>query len=290
MPTDIGYTGQRLDTSTGLMYFRARYYASSLGRFASADTIVPGAGNPQAWNRFSYTFNNPLKYTDPSGHCPWCLPVIIIAALLTGCNSQPVDNTYQDRGFLLQGFDAHETLVLGGTIDAYANEVGGANQLQKLMLASNNGASVTIRKDTAAVGADTGNTGIRLGSDTFDLNATRAVNYADWGAPDNDSYAQIRLGHEIGHRLIDVMRPQTDYAEKYKNGVSPNGIPAWTGAVGNPSSDFEQEAVTNMTLHALSAGYTWSTFTGGKDTAGSQRAADIDNWYADLMNALRNKK
>jgi len=30
---------------------------------------VPGAGNPQAYNRYAYTLNNPLKYIDPSGHC-----------------------------------------------------------------------------------------------------------------------------------------------------------------------------------------------------------------------------
>jgi hypothetical protein len=30
---------------------------------------VPGAGNPQSLNRYAYTFNNPLKYTDPSGYC-----------------------------------------------------------------------------------------------------------------------------------------------------------------------------------------------------------------------------
>lgn len=30
---------------------------------------MPGAGNPQALNRYSYVLNNPLKYTDPSGHC-----------------------------------------------------------------------------------------------------------------------------------------------------------------------------------------------------------------------------
>jgi hypothetical protein len=38
----------------------------------SADSVVPSAGNPQSLNRYAYTFNNPLKYTDPSGHCPWC--------------------------------------------------------------------------------------------------------------------------------------------------------------------------------------------------------------------------
>jgi hypothetical protein len=30
--------------------------------------VVPSAGKPQALNRYAYTFNNPLKYTDPSGH------------------------------------------------------------------------------------------------------------------------------------------------------------------------------------------------------------------------------
>jgi len=68
MPTDYGFTGQK-DTGLGLVYMHARYYSSFTGRFISPDTVVPQAGNPQAWNRYSYTVNNPLKYTDPSGHC-----------------------------------------------------------------------------------------------------------------------------------------------------------------------------------------------------------------------------
>ena len=67
LPTDITFTGQRSD-ATGLMHFGARYFSATLGRFISADTIVPGAGNPQAFNRYSYTLGNPLKYTDPTGH------------------------------------------------------------------------------------------------------------------------------------------------------------------------------------------------------------------------------
>ena len=39
-----------------------------MGRFLSADTIVPEPGNPQAWNRYSYSLSSPLKYFDPSGH------------------------------------------------------------------------------------------------------------------------------------------------------------------------------------------------------------------------------
>src|SRR5574341_152032 len=63
--TDLGYTGQRLDRSTGgLMSYGARYYLPGLRRFISADAVVPGPTNPQAFNRYSYTVNNPVKYTD----------------------------------------------------------------------------------------------------------------------------------------------------------------------------------------------------------------------------------
>jgi RHS repeat-associated protein len=69
-PADVPfkYTGQELDSSTGLYIYGARYYDATLSRFISADTIVPSAADPQALNRYSYVNNNPLRYTDPSGH------------------------------------------------------------------------------------------------------------------------------------------------------------------------------------------------------------------------------
>ncbi len=67
LPTDIGFTSQRLDT-TGLYFFQARFYDASLGRFLSADTIVPNSNNPQSFNRYTYVGNNPVKRIDPSGH------------------------------------------------------------------------------------------------------------------------------------------------------------------------------------------------------------------------------
>ena len=69
LPTDHQFTGAVAD-ATGLIQMAARYYDPSLNRFISADTIVPGAGNPQALNRYSFVLGNPLKYTDPSGHDP----------------------------------------------------------------------------------------------------------------------------------------------------------------------------------------------------------------------------
>jgi RHS repeat-associated protein len=61
------FTGQRLD-STGLYYYNARYYDPNIGRFISPDTIFEDPLNPQSLNRYSYCINNPLRYTDPSGH------------------------------------------------------------------------------------------------------------------------------------------------------------------------------------------------------------------------------
>ncbi|MBI5650568.1 MAG: N-acetylmuramoyl-L-alanine amidase [Chloroflexi bacterium] len=50
------------------MFYNARYYDSTIGRFTQADTIVPNLYNPQSLNRYAYVRNNPVKYTDPTGH------------------------------------------------------------------------------------------------------------------------------------------------------------------------------------------------------------------------------
>ena len=68
LPTDYRFTGQRNESTIALYDYGARFYDPVLGRFVSADTVVPEPGNPQALNRYSYCYNNPLKYTDPTGH------------------------------------------------------------------------------------------------------------------------------------------------------------------------------------------------------------------------------
>ena len=67
--TDLAYTGQRLDDTTDLMYYNARYYNPTTRRFISPDTIIPNPTNPQNLNRYTYTLSNPTNHTDPTGHC-----------------------------------------------------------------------------------------------------------------------------------------------------------------------------------------------------------------------------
>jgi RHS repeat-associated protein len=68
-PTDFTFTSQRVERGFGLMDYQARYYDPRLGRFISADTVVPDYANPQLLNRYAYTVNNPVKHVDPSGNC-----------------------------------------------------------------------------------------------------------------------------------------------------------------------------------------------------------------------------
>lgn len=63
------FAGKELDEADGLYYFNARYYDPSIGRFTTADTELGGlAFKTDVLNRYAYTLNNPVVYSDPSGH------------------------------------------------------------------------------------------------------------------------------------------------------------------------------------------------------------------------------
>jgi RHS repeat-associated protein len=81
------YTGKERDSESSLDYFYARYHSSIAGRFTSVDPydpiIIGGnvglyAAQPQNWNRYTYAYNNPLKYVDPNGENP------IVSSLIGG--------------------------------------------------------------------------------------------------------------------------------------------------------------------------------------------------------------
>jgi RHS repeat-associated protein len=69
------FTGHERDivaaTNGSVDYMHARYYNANLGRFLSVDpsqSAVPLS--PQTWNRYGYTFNNPLPLVDLNGRWP----------------------------------------------------------------------------------------------------------------------------------------------------------------------------------------------------------------------------
>jgi RHS repeat-associated protein len=64
------FTGKERDAESGLDNFGKRYHASSLGRFMTPDPIgimKQKLRDPQQWNMYSYTRNNPVRFVDPNG-------------------------------------------------------------------------------------------------------------------------------------------------------------------------------------------------------------------------------
>jgi RHS repeat-associated protein len=66
--TRKGFTGHEMLDAVGLVHMNGRVYDPNLGRFLSADTVIQSLGTTQSVNSYSYAWNDPLRYTDPSGH------------------------------------------------------------------------------------------------------------------------------------------------------------------------------------------------------------------------------
>jgi RHS repeat-associated protein len=67
--TDYHFTGQREEISLGIYWFQSRWYDGYLNRFIQPDSIVPLASQgTQAWDRYAFVNNNPVRYNDPTGH------------------------------------------------------------------------------------------------------------------------------------------------------------------------------------------------------------------------------
>lgn len=67
--TRRGYTGHTMLDNVNFIHMNGRVQDPLLGRFVSADPLIAQPAFTQSYNRYSYVFNNPLSYTDPSGFC-----------------------------------------------------------------------------------------------------------------------------------------------------------------------------------------------------------------------------
>ncbi|MCH9663615.1 MAG: FG-GAP-like repeat-containing protein [Gammaproteobacteria bacterium] len=65
--TELGFTGQEMIDSAGLVHMNGRLYEPESGRFVQADPVVSNPSDSQMLNRYSYVRNNPLNAVDPSG-------------------------------------------------------------------------------------------------------------------------------------------------------------------------------------------------------------------------------
>jgi RHS repeat-associated protein len=105
------YTGKERDTESGLDYFGARYYNSTMGRFLSPDDgsgVYSDPTNPQSWNLYSYVLNNPLTGVDPDGHD--CIHINVDTGAYEGTDQGDCDNSTEEK--------ANSGQYVDGTVNA----------------------------------------------------------------------------------------------------------------------------------------------------------------------------
>ena len=93
-----GYAGKQKDAS-GLIYFGARYYDPTLGRFMGIDPVGVDPANPHSFNRYTYANNNPYKYVDPDGRVPifFAIP-LLLKAVDAGVTAYDTYQAYRSEG------------------------------------------------------------------------------------------------------------------------------------------------------------------------------------------------
>lgn len=108
-----GFTGHEHLQEFGMINMNNRMYDPILGRMLAVDNFIQNPYFTQNYNRYSYVYNNPLIYTDPSGEFVWAPVVIgaIIGAYIGGTmandmNYNPLSWDYSSGrtwGYMLGG-------------------------------------------------------------------------------------------------------------------------------------------------------------------------------------------
>ena len=141
------FTGQERDNESGLDYFGARYFSGAGGRFTSADAPFADqfASDPQSWNLYAYTRNNPLRYVDKTGNIlesPWDILNVGIGVVSAGVNI--AEGNYLDAAVDLAG------VVVDVAATAIPGVPGGAATAIRASRAAGGVARAVNRVDNAA--------------------------------------------------------------------------------------------------------------------------------------------
>jgi len=199
----LHFTGKLDDTESGLDYFGARYYSSSLGRFMTPDPLGGDLTNPQSLNRYAYAWNNPVTFTDPTGMYV-CADAKPSTPRVLPCSTQSSSRT------LRMNCSTRRAFTNGGGCNskadkAFAKSLAGLlKSKDKAVLRSaqaygsandDNGVTVGFGKTTDGSATDT-NAGYRGNPDGVGLQATASVVFQNGLS---GSALDAAVGHEGTH-------------------------------------------------------------------------------------------
>ena len=112
-----GYTGHEMLPEFGLVNMNGRMYDPVLGRMLSPDNYVQSPFMPQNYNRYSYAWNNPLKFTDPDGE----VAHLIVGAVVFGFINWMVNDM---QGNIDNGWQALGYFGIGAVAGALSAGIG----------------------------------------------------------------------------------------------------------------------------------------------------------------------
>lgn len=182
------FTGKERDPESGLDYFGARYCASTGGRFGSADPLyleLRRLIDPQQLNLYTYTRNNPLRFTDPTG-----LDIKITCEKKKDCKQTVEDlNKREDAQFQVkQGKDG--VLEVEGKVDP-SKLSDSELALYEAIKDKDNHATLNVVRQSDEVDFD-----------RFDGNGTNRIDRSDMNllAEQDQSLA----GHIVAHAALEA--------------------------------------------------------------------------------------
>jgi RHS repeat-associated protein len=107
-PNKRRFTSQEQIDELCLINLNARIYDPTIGRFMVADSVVPDPHDGQSYNRYTYTENRPLSFTDPTGHLAGA-PNISACGYVCAENDRQHDPSWHPEMAVLGGFSVTET-------------------------------------------------------------------------------------------------------------------------------------------------------------------------------------
>jgi RHS repeat-associated protein len=236
--TTRGFTGQEEMDQVCLVNMNARLYDPTIGRFMQADSVVQDAFDSQALNRYTYVRNNPLSFTDPTGHLFGIDD--LIAAIVIIVSEAVADVAVAAEAWFVALPTVFQGAIIGGALGGIQAGIKGGNILKGILVGGISGAVF------AEAGGALGN--------YFGGQLSGVVPFSG------------TIGHFIGYGLVGGIMSVAQ-GGKFGPGFLAAGV---GGAVGfNTSGPFNPG---NLIISAVAGGVS-SVLGGGKFANGAEFAA-----------------
>jgi len=153
-----GYTGHEHIYQFGIINMNNRLYDPIVGRMLAVDNFVADSGSTQAFNRYSYAMNNPLKYTDPSGEWVNFVVGAVVGGIVNVVDQALKGNiTSFGEGLAYFGVGAGAgLLVASGNIAAARVLTAGGNKAVQLVTGKFDPTGIDSFGDVASLALDVG--------------------------------------------------------------------------------------------------------------------------------------